>query len=168
MTPSPKGCGTGTRKPAQGHQEKPWRESWAVSCRMNRSFPEDSEGECLKAEGPHYMQKQGGEGQQPKGERLGEGSQLDLKTSWQVGIGSTSHSRKGRGKEVSRAGWGGRQGKRFQRQNRQGLVAPPLGMKAPCPESLSWSEAGPGRKPGTLAPRAGESLEPGTRQALRG
>lgn len=30
---------------------------------MSRSFLEDSEGECLKAEGPGYMQKQGCEGQ---------------------------------------------------------------------------------------------------------
>lgn len=30
---------------------------------MNRSFLEDSEGECLKAEGPKHMQKQSCEGQ---------------------------------------------------------------------------------------------------------
>lgn len=68
---------------------------------------------------------------------------------------------------MSRAGRGARQGKRFQRQNPLDLVAPPLGMKAPCPESLRCAEAGLRRKPGTLAPWAGESLEPGTRQARR-
>lgn len=40
---------------------------------MNRSFLEDSEEECLKAEGPKYMQNQGCEGQYPKCEGLEAG-----------------------------------------------------------------------------------------------
>lgn len=48
---------------------------------MNRSFLEGSEGECLKAESPQYMQKQGCEGQYPKVRGWGKGSQLDLKES---------------------------------------------------------------------------------------
>lgn len=54
---------------------------------------------------------------------------------------------------MSEARMGEGQEKRFQRQNQQDLVAPPLGMKAPCPESLSCAKAELCRKPGTLAPR---------------
>ena len=50
--------------------------------------------------------------------------------------------------EVSRAGSGAGQGKDILKA--EPGMAPPLGLKAPCPASLSQSCEG---KPGTLVPR---------------